>query len=545
MKPLLVEMQAFGPFAGRQVVDFKLLGSKTFFLIHGPTGSGKTTILDAICFALFGDSSGGEREGHDMRSDHADAATLTEVSFDFALGDQRFRVHRIPDQMRKAKRGDGEARQPQSAEFFRVEQDGEKVVEQPIETGWSKVTTAVEALLGFESRQFRQVIMLPQGKFFEFLKSSSQEREKILQTLFGTELYKRIEDRLSRAAAEVAREAEVMKTKRQTLLDQANAGAEAEVEDRLVQQASELAARRSAELVAAQAAQAAERTLTEARKLADRFDEFDKAAKALQTLQSDEPEWTSKTAQLVRARQAATIQPYAAAVDELDRHLADEATRYRELTLQEEATAKSQRSADDTLNKERLRAPETDQLITRVAALEALGAKVTALDAARRDNGTAVADAKRAQSAKATADKAFKDAADLQKKLASEIQDLRVRSASVEGLRGAEARLKQQLDQAINLAKVRDELAKAVKLVDERARIANTAQQSTASAKQARENIHHAWLAGQAARLARELVAGEACPVCGAHDHPAPAHFDGELVLDDTLKSAEDALGRG
>jgi exonuclease SbcC len=96
MKPLQLELQAFGPFARRQVIDFRQLGGKTFFLIHGPTGSGKTSILDGICFALFGDSSGGERDGRQMRSHHADADTPTEVSFDFALGDQRYRVRRVP-----------------------------------------------------------------------------------------------------------------------------------------------------------------------------------------------------------------------------------------------------------------------------------------------------------------------------------------------------------------------------------------------------------------------------------------------------------------
>ncbi len=121
MKPLVVEMQAFGPFAGRQVIDFSQLGHKTFFLIHGPTGAGKTSILDAMCFALFGDSSGGERQGHQMRSHHADPATLTELRFDFALGDQRYRVMRIPEQTRPSRRGGGETVQAQRAELHRLE----------------------------------------------------------------------------------------------------------------------------------------------------------------------------------------------------------------------------------------------------------------------------------------------------------------------------------------------------------------------------------------------------------------------------------------
>jgi exonuclease SbcC len=132
MKPLVVEMQAFGPFADRQVIDFRELGSKTFFLIHGPTGSGKTSILDGICFALFGDSSGGEREGRHLRSHHADSDTLTQVSFDFALGADRYRVRRVPEQMRKSQRGGGETKQLQKADLWCVKTVDGKDIEQPM-----------------------------------------------------------------------------------------------------------------------------------------------------------------------------------------------------------------------------------------------------------------------------------------------------------------------------------------------------------------------------------------------------------------------------
>src|SRR5262245_42749823 len=94
MKPIKLVMTAFGPYADTQVIDFRELGDRSFFLIHGPTGSGKTTILDAICFALYGETSGNERKSEQMRSHHTKSNTLTSVIFDFELGDNAYRVLR-------------------------------------------------------------------------------------------------------------------------------------------------------------------------------------------------------------------------------------------------------------------------------------------------------------------------------------------------------------------------------------------------------------------------------------------------------------------
>ena len=98
MKPLKLSLQAFGPFAGRETVDFTLLPPGCLFLIAGPTGAGKTSILDGITYALYGDTSGGERSAREMRSHHADASVQTEVEFEFALGQRHYRVRRVPEQ---------------------------------------------------------------------------------------------------------------------------------------------------------------------------------------------------------------------------------------------------------------------------------------------------------------------------------------------------------------------------------------------------------------------------------------------------------------
>ena len=115
MRPVRIELVAFGPYAGRQIIDFTELGAETLFLICGPTGAGKTAVLDAMAFSLFGQSSGSERSERKLRSDHAAADLPTEICFDFALKDQGFRVVRTPAQERPKKRGEGTTTQGATA----------------------------------------------------------------------------------------------------------------------------------------------------------------------------------------------------------------------------------------------------------------------------------------------------------------------------------------------------------------------------------------------------------------------------------------------
>src|SRR5688572_23131430 len=163
MKPLRLTVHAFGPYAREQAFDFADLKGRSFFLIHGPTGAGKTSVLDAMCFALYGQASGPQRQPRQLRSDHADPKTLTEVVFDFAIGPDLYRVRRAPEQERPKKKGDGFVTQPSDATLWKrprrasgngdghateVEGDDDGDV---VAAGWQKVNEAVERLMGFQA----------------------------------------------------------------------------------------------------------------------------------------------------------------------------------------------------------------------------------------------------------------------------------------------------------------------------------------------------------------------------------------------------------
>ncbi|MEF1244252.1 SMC family ATPase [Vibrio campbellii] len=200
MKPIKLTMQAFGPFAQTETIEFDKLGTNPLFLINGPTGSGKTSILDAICFALYGETTGNERQGIQMRCDMAAPTLLTEVTLEFSLHGKSYRVIRSPEQEAPKARGEGMTVRKHTAALYEIT-DEEKL----ITSKTTQVKTEVTNIIGLNETQFRQVMVLPQGKFRELLLATSKEREEIFGQLFQTDIYKKIEYALKDKASAISK----------------------------------------------------------------------------------------------------------------------------------------------------------------------------------------------------------------------------------------------------------------------------------------------------------------------------------------------------
>ncbi len=209
MRPLYLEMTAFGPYCEKVELDFAKLASNSLFLIAGPTGGGKTTILDAMVFALFGQTSGGKRDGASMRSDYAESNTPTLVKFTFAVGLKRYCLERSPKQ--KVLRKDGKGLKEQAAmACLYEEKEGDW---QEITSSSQEIKEKVQEIIGFRVEQFLQVVLLPQGEFRKLLMALTSEREVLLHNLFKTEIYKRLQDVLKE-------EYEAEQNKVKSILDQ-------------------------------------------------------------------------------------------------------------------------------------------------------------------------------------------------------------------------------------------------------------------------------------------------------------------------------------
>ena len=189
MRPVKLTLSAFGPYAERTVIPMEELGEKGLYLITGDTGAGKTTIFDGICYALFGEASGGNRESPMLRSKYADPKTPTEAELIFYHRGRKYRIRRNPEYERPKDRGTGFTKEPASAEFYLP--DGTVV------SKVREVNEAVQSLLGVTREQFSQISMLAQGEFLKLLLADTKERQTIFRDLFRTDCYQLLQNRLS------------------------------------------------------------------------------------------------------------------------------------------------------------------------------------------------------------------------------------------------------------------------------------------------------------------------------------------------------------
>ncbi len=529
---------AFGPFAGTETVGFDALGADGLFLIHGETGAGKTTVLDAVTFALFGRVPGARNDAKRLGSDHADPATRPAVEVELTVGGSRIVVARSPEWVRPKKRGTGMTTSPATASLRWVDGSGREPVTRAEEVG--RVT---QRLLGMTAEQFTQVVLLPQGEFARFLRAETAEREHLLEQLFDTARFGRIEawfqerrklarravaateEQLNAVAARLAEVADLEQPEvtdpawcaaadadlagRFTAADTADRDAAARVDGLIrVRDSARVRAglvRRRGDL---QRRQDALRD-TEGARLADQSD-LDGARRAapVQVLDTDATHAATSAAAAAAAAgkalsaalgsqagrwvsgdPAATV----AGLRELAADRRDQATRLDELV--ERVAVAHQAAADDQLLAGQLHECQRQLdlvlqrrdrlpglLTTARQALEAAGAAHSRLPHTR----TALAAAERAAAAGGERDRCQQALSDQQ-------------------------------------------------------RLVQLARTTESAAREHWLDLRERRLSGMAAELAGGLIPGQDCPVCGSTAHPSPATSDAESISQDAETGSRQA----
>ncbi|WP_280242091.1 AAA family ATPase [Nocardia abscessus] len=542
-----LEMIAFGPFAEPTVVDFDALGADGLFLLHGQTGAGKTTVLDAIAFALYGRVPGARGESKRLHSDHAPEQTPPQVTLEATLGGRRVRLMRSPEFQRRKRDGTGLRTINPKATLTWLDGRGENLSRIP------DIGEEVLRLLGMSADQFFQVVLLPQGDFARFLRADNEDREKLLEKLFDTGRFGTAEHWLAeqRRAAEAELDARTDGIKRLiTQVGMAAGVADSAGLAECVGWSQDLLSSARADLATAVAGlERCQRDSARAREQAEqqrRLRELRRRMAAARALLDD----YAAGAELRAARQAELelarrAEPVAAAIDEA------------------RSAVRTQRQRD---GEERGAAQRLAARLLEPASVELGGTELVDPDGAQvRDDADIDAAIQRWSGQIGALDEVLAVAAGATR-LEGELGVLRAEDATLArrvtelaarrdelpaALTAAEARLREATEAVAALPGITSETERlqaaataAVELAARRtdldhARIEfDAARSAHLDAKELVLELRERRLSGMAAELAGELVDGSPCAVCGSAEHPAPARPTDTAVSKDEEEAA-------
>ena len=491
MRPEKLTISAFGPYAGRVELDMAALGKQGLYLITGDTGAGKTTIFDAITFALYGEASGVHREPGMLRSQYASAEVPTEVEMVFSNRGKTYTVRRSPEYDRPAKRGGGVTTQKAEAEL--------RLPDGRVVTKLREVNGEIIRILGVDRRQFSQIAMIAQGDFLKLLLADTKERQTIFREIFRTTHFLTLQERLKAESGELGRACEAARSSIAQYISGIQWGEKAVDETLGVE---ELTERLEAFLLEEEKAQ-------------------EEGAQALAAL---ETELESVNSNIRKGEEL---------------HKRKQELLALEGALDRERTLLAQRK--EALEVQKRREKEWDALAEEITLLRSELPEYDKLEALRKEG--------QAQE-KALAEMAG-DRADREQALAALLAQLAAQQKELDALAlcGEEgARLayaKEQAEQRRQtletLREEADRCQKQEQALAQAQRDYLAAQREADAAQRVYQEMQRDFLAEQAGILALTLEAGRPCPVCGALDHPAPARLSEGAPSEAALQRAKEA----
>jgi exonuclease SbcC len=560
MRPLKLTMQAFGPYAETETIDFTALGNRTMFVISGKTGSGKTTIFDAISYAIYGKASGEDRSGPELRSQFAREDLLTEVSLDFSLRNKVYSITRSPQQLKKKDKGDGYTQIGAKAELHVWDDNGGKKL---LAAKISDVEEKIKEIMLIDANQFRQILMIPQGEFRKLLTSDSKDKELILQRLFHTQAFKWIEEKLKEEATELRMSVEDQVKKRNEAIRRIQAVTSEELREYLAADSvndtiimpllqTEIAGmNEQLEQLSSQL----KAKVQEQDRLKTQLFEAESILKQLQTkeelkenkarLESQADLFEEKERQVQRAQKAALL----AKQEELCHRLKKEADQavINVQTIKEKMgkLAGLIKQHEQAVEKELNREGERREALDEVNRLVNMKDDVYSFAALRNEVSRVGASLKTAKDNHHSLEVHFGQVEQRLKSLQQQKEVIEKGQLTyLENERQVEklGRELELLEKYEGILERRQKAEQNLKMIT--GRYENTAARLR-DAKALVESLEQKWLHGQAALLASTLQAGVACPVCGSLHHPAPAAgHNGSIPSEEDLKAAKEQAAK-
>ncbi|MGH1332076.1 MAG: AAA family ATPase, partial [Paracoccaceae bacterium] len=523
-------LQAFGPFATTEVVDFRSALETGLFGIYGQTGAGKSTLFSAMSFALFGAPTKTDQEPRSLRSDHSAPDLPTEVEFVFELGAKTYLIRRRPAQERPKARGEGTTDDAAEASLFDVTgipvdtlgpgQPGRVIAEKKV----SVVGKEVEALLGYGADQFRQIVLLPQGKFETFLAAKTDARVEILRDLFDVKIYRDLAARLKEEASEAEGALRDQRALYVARLEERGFESAEALELGISAAEAKVAEKQGIQQIAEAANEAARKALTEGEQIEKAFAAVDTARQALDGLEAKTGEVEALAKRIEAVKNALQARDLETALHdaEYDRRIAVNAVTEAEAELNIATGAKeqaAQKLVEVQSGEEQRRQVQAD--LIKLEAIENQVGQAAELQKALDETAKDEASAKKALTEAAEAREwlqSKRDVTDL------ELEQARKTEAERGKLTGELAEVNRELVKAVAHAKAQGAVANAEQKVEgassELATKTEVAEAADAALIEAEARLSRT----QAIILAEKLTEGMPCPVCGSYDHPTTAH---------------------
>ncbi|MDO5733656.1 MAG: SMC family ATPase [Eubacteriales bacterium] len=544
MRPLRLLMQAFGPFAGVQEIDFTQF-SEGPILIAGDTGSGKTMIFDAISYALFNETSVGSREASELRSDFADEGLETKVELSFLLGsEEQYKIMRRPKQLRKKARGSGLSSSSAEVEFYLP--DGTVLTKQ------KEVKEKLTELLGLDASQFKQTALLAQGEFSKLLSATSAEREEIFRSIFRTERASGLQVYLAEARSTAETDFETALNSAYLLLNRLPEDFR-HSQARLLDSSAERGTVEFSELLksfqkylerlkksAAESADNLQKAQAEAENLRqiEKFLNAEvKLLKDLKLLQQEYEKWQKADSESTELRSRLAfealyleIRPKFERVNELRQEALDLAAEERSIEAARKALEESSaelikelslRAEDESkLNENKAELSRLELQLEKLKALNLAKAKAESIKSQLRDREQAIKDLKATE-------------LELQERLQrmAGLVELKLKLTAEQSEKVSASNKHQQIESKLSaLEKLALDLRFALAEEQSAERAVAALELTAEQAKSAFSEAAKAYNSEQAGRLAKELKAGLACPVCGSLEHPSPAGLNPQAI---------------
>ncbi|RLQ93366.1 AAA family ATPase [Falsibacillus albus] len=559
MRPMKLTMQAFGPYAGAETIDFTELGNRKMFVISGKTGAGKTTIFDGISFSIYGRASGEDRSGADLRSQFAEDSMLTETSLLFSLRNETYFIKRSPQQEKKKERGEGFTTVGAKAELYIIDGDGNQKL---LGANVREVDEKIKEIIQLDFNQFRQILMIPQGEFRKLLVSDSKDKELILQRLFHTEFYKKIEDKLKEEAGELKKIVERQVIERTNKLRQIHVEGNEDLKSAIALETPndqmiltilfdviEAMEQKMAELheqvdVQQKERDAWQKKLIEAESVLRQFRSKKELEDRKQELDSHKEIFEEKKKAITKAYKAALLHQQEELCHRLRREWDDAKENLQMIIKKKEGLSTHLKQAEkvfeEEINKDEVRKKTAEE----INLLANIKNDVFAFESLNKQ--TAQLQLKQQEMAK----QMYKNNDILEKNEAfkKELQEKKkhLEKAKYEKLEleRSEEKIKMQLLQLDKLSVLFEKDSQAKEQLNKQNKLLEQVKERLMDAKSGYEAIDQKWRTGQAGILAHQLVQGEACPVCGSEQHPLPAIMNQELPSEQDLKSAKEAVSK-